>query len=90
MRHPVKIAAAIRGVQLKDVADAVGVTPQTFYGVINGHCAPWPAFRRRCAEYFPCDEADLFPTDSTDRPEPVTDPAVLARIATLAGGSDAA
>lgn len=49
--YPAKAIIVARGERLTDVAAAVECNPGTFGRAINRHAEPWPALRRRVAEY---------------------------------------
>lgn len=52
-----------RGIQQKEFAALLGLSPSTLSTVENGHRAPWPKLRADAARLLGLDEDELFPLD---------------------------
>jgi transcriptional regulator with XRE-family HTH domain len=60
---PIKAHAALAGLTIGELADALGVSRNTFYDVARGTRRAWPKLRRDLAEYLGVPEVHLFPND---------------------------
>jgi transcriptional regulator with XRE-family HTH domain len=62
--HPAKGILAARRLALTTTAEAVGCNAHTFGRVLNGYVTPWPALRRKLAEFLKLPEEELFRTEA--------------------------
>jgi transcriptional regulator with XRE-family HTH domain len=93
--HPCKALIVARGERFRDVAEKVGVNPQSFSRIISGTQPSWPKLRRKVAEHLGVDEdVAWFPEDTdallAQRGEQGfadVDEAVLDQVATVLGRS---
>jgi flagellar biosynthesis/type III secretory pathway ATPase len=58
--HPIKSVLATRRVTITALGLKIGCNRNNLGRVINGFMEPWPALRRRCAEYLALPEEELF------------------------------
>lgn len=66
--HPAKALIVGKGLTQLEVARAVGLAPSAFSRALNGHLTPWPALRRRVADYLGVTEAEAWNLDDEDVP----------------------